>query len=146
MEEKEIKIERIVKRYIAMNESDYSKGLIDANVKEDCNNFAEAFGNILRGISDESVDKFYNASRNTQEKVFCYDSACWSASTMSRPYVEDCYDIVTSDMERYGLDKLDYVVEIMTPHLNNLKSVLDAEYIDLGNGMCAYVGLKGAMI
>ena len=145
-EEKNTMIERIVSRYVSMNERDYSDGILDKKVKEDCNNFAKAFGNTLKTISDESLSKFYNASRKLQEKVFAYDSMCWSAITMPPSIVQNCYEIVVADMEKYGFDKMAFVTEIMTPHLNNLRSMLDAEFIDVGDGAFAYVGLKGAMI
>ena len=145
-EEKQTMIERIVSRYVSMNERDYANGILDMKVKDDCNNFANAFGRILSNISDESLGKFYKASRKLQEKVFAYDSACWAATVMSRPYVQNSYNAVIANMKDEGLDKVDFVMEIMTRHLDNLKSMLDAEFIDLGNGAFAYAGLNGAMI
>ena len=139
-------IERIVARYIALNEQDYANGYLDKSVKDNCNEYARAFGNTLQNLSDECVSKFYRLDRNIQNKVFAYDSACWSASVMSPFFVQNCLEITRSDMKKYGLDKIDCVVEIMTPHFKNLENMLNAEFHDLGNGVIAYTGLNGARI
>ena len=107
---------------------------LEGNEITDVKPLASLTGLTLLDLEGNQISSIYWLDELTELTVF----------DIRNNYVSDIS--VIANMKDEGLDKVDFVMEIMTRHLDNLKSMLDAEFIDLGNGAFAYAGLNGAMI
>ena len=138
MIDRNLYIERIIKRYLDLNKQDYAEGLINSEVKSSCDKSAENFKAILDKLTDGELASFYALDKRIQIKVFSWDSACNQSIYAGQEAVKQVLSIVNRDMNKTGYGEIPAVEKIMSIHESNLYRFVTAKYEVLPNDCAVY--------
>ena len=131
-------IDAICRRYLSLNEKDYSEGRIDRKVKVMCDLSVKEFATMLEGFTEGEVGTFFSLDRGVQISVFSWHSGCANTFGMPKPLVEKMARSLEKAMDASGYLVIPVVKKIMDLSRKNMDWMLRGEYEDLGNGCGVY--------